>query len=263
LYPILFSFNFGGIPIVVTSYAALMDLAILVGLVLIAFEARRAGFPLERLLDLALIVVVAGVIGARLYYVVGKWDTYAADPLRALNFGEGGLVYHGGLFAGLLAAYVYTRVVKTSFLRVCDLIAPALAIGETIARLGCLLNGCCYGAPTDSFLGMYLPNYYGEWTARFPTPIIQGLTTLVIFFVLWALRKRTPFPGFLILLYLVLYSGTRFFIEFTRDRGPLITTFGMDTGQLVSVILVVVGLAAMAYLWRRKSKPQIDTDEHG
>ncbi len=81
------------------------------------------------------------------------------------------------------------------------------------------------------------------------------MTTLVIFFVLWSLRKRSPFPGFLLLLYLTLYSGTRFFIEFTRDRGPLITTFGMDTGQLVSAILAVVGLAAMAYLWRRRGAP--------
>ncbi len=151
MYPILFSCNLGGLSIVVTSYAALMDLAILVGLVLIAFEARRVGFPLERLLDLALVVVVVGVIGARLYYVVGKWNDYAADPLRALNFGEGGLVYHGGLFAGLLAAYVYARWQRLSFLSLCDLLAPALALGESIARVGCLLNGCCYGAPTDSW----------------------------------------------------------------------------------------------------------------
>jgi len=266
VHPILFSFDLGGMPIVITSYAVMVDLAIVVGLVVISFEARRVGFPLERLLDLALVAVVAGVVGARLYYVVGKWDVYAADPLRILDFGEGGLVYHGALFGGLLAAYVYTRWQGLSFLQVCDFIAPALALGESVARIGCLLNGCCYGAPTDSPLGMYLPNYYGEWTVRYPTPIIQGLTTLVIFFVLWGLRKRKPFPGFLILLYLVLYSGTRFFVEFTRDRGPLITTFGINTAQLVSVVLVIAGLAAMAYLWQSRPKPnngpQIHTDEH-
>jgi len=254
LHPILFSFDLGGIPVVVTSYAVLVDLAIVVGLFLVSFEARRVGFPLEKLIDLALVAVLAGVIGARLYYVFGKWDVYASNPLRILDFGEGGLVYHGALLAGLLAAYLYTRWQRLSFLQVCDLLAPALALGESIARVGCLLNGCCYGAPTDSFLGMYLPNYYGEWTLRYPTPIIQGLTTLVIFGVLWGLRKRKPFPGFLILLYLVLYSGTRFFIEFTRDRGPLITTFGVDTAQLVSALLAVVGLAAMAYLWRRSRR---------
>jgi len=251
LYPILLTSEIAGLTIVITSYAVLMDVAILVGLVIVASEARRAGMPLTRLLDLALIVVVAGVAGARLYYVLGKWEVYVAAPWRALNLGEGGLVYHGGLFAGLLAAYLYTRWQKLSFLAVCDLIAPALALGESIARIGCLLNGCCYGAPTDSFLGVYLPNYYGEWAVRYPTPIIQGLTTLVIFGLLWSLRRRKPFPGFLILLYLVVYSGTRFFIEFTRDRGPLITTFGVDTAQLVSVLLLVVGLAAMIYLWRR------------
>lgn len=252
MYPVLFNFDIAGIPIAITSYAVLVDLGIAVGLVLIAFEARRADFPLERLIDLALIAVVAGVVGARLYYVVGKWDAYAADPLRVLDFGEGGLVYHGALLAGLLATYAYTRWQGLSFLQVCDFIAPALALGESIARVGCLLNGCCYGAVTDSILGVYLPNYGGEWAARFPTPVIQGLTTLVIFFVLWGLRRRVPFPGFLFLLYLVLYSGTRFFIEFTRDRGPLITTFGVDTAQLVSVLLVVVGLGAMAILWRRQ-----------
>ncbi|MBU0491359.1 MAG: prolipoprotein diacylglyceryl transferase [Chloroflexi bacterium] len=250
--PILFSFSLGGIPIVISAYAVMMDVAIVVGLVVVAFEARRVGFPLERLIDLTLVGVVAGVVGARLYYVAGNWDVYAANPIRILDFGEGGLVYHGALLAGLLAAYAYTRWRRLAFLQVCDLMAPALALGESIARIGCLLNGCCYGAPTDSILGLYLPNYYGEWVVRYPTPIIQGLTTLVIFGVLWGLRKRKPFPGFLILLYLVLYSATRFLIEFTRDRGPLITTFGVDTAQLMSLLLALVGLAAMVFLWRRQ-----------
>jgi len=243
--PILFSVG----PFEIRAYSVFVEIGILVAVFVAWREARRVGIRSEDLLNVAIYSIVAAILGSRIYYVLGRWPEYAGDWLRILNFREGGLVYHGGLFAGLAVAILYMLWRRISVWRLLDVAAPSLALGEAIARIGCLLNGCCYGMETDSWLGIYLPDLYGHWARRYPTQILQGLADLAIFAILWALRKRKPFDGFLILTYGMLYSLSRLGLESMRAEN--LTISGALTAQVVSAIVFVICAALSVLLWRR------------
>lgn len=243
--PILFSIG----PFDVRAYSVFTELGILVAVFVAWREARRVGIKSEDLLNVAIYSIVAAIVGSRIYYVLGLWPQYADDLLRIFDFREGGLVYHGGLFTGLAVAIIYTLWRRISVWRLLDAGAPSLALGEAIARIGCLLNGCCYGSETDSWLGMYLPDLYGHWAHRYPTQIFQGLADLAIFAILWALRKRKPFDGFLLLIYGMLYSLSRLGLESMRAEN--LTISGALTAQVVSAVVFVICAALSFLLWRR------------
>lgn len=151
----------GGLPI--RGYGLMVLAGGTAGVLLAAHRARRVGLHPEVIWSLAVWLFVGGVIGARLFYVVEYWDErFRTDSFwqtlgRVLNFPEGGLVIYGGLFGALTAVYLFLRRNKMPVLATFDLIAPSLLVGLALGRLGCLLNGCCYGGPTD------LP-----WAVTFP-----------------------------------------------------------------------------------------------
>lgn len=125
--------------------------------------------------------------------------------------------------------------------------APA-SLGQAIIRVGCLLNGCCYGRESDSPLALYLPDIYGHYAYRSPSQILQSLANLLLFVFLCKARRHKPFHGFVFLMYLILYSIGRFFVEFTRAEEPMVGGFRL--AQVVSLVTILLAGGLALHLWR-------------
>lgn len=221
-------------PFTIHTYTVLVDLGILVGVYIAYREAMRVGFDSDSFFDLAAWVVFAAIVGSRLYHVLFiDWNYYAADWLRIFRLWEGGFVFQGAFFGGLAAGLVYLWRRKLSFWVAADFTALGLVFGHAIGRVGCFFGGCCYGGLCDLPWGVVFPNL--GIGPRHPTQLYEGLANLAIFGILFAFRKNKPFNGFLFLLYVMLYSATRFSIEFLRG----------DPSQMIGSLRVAQAVAAM------------------
>lgn len=207
--------------------------------------APRYGIQPERILDLVLWTALAGILGARLVFVALDWRAYVGEPLHILYFWEGGLSFHGALVGGGLAVALIARRWGIRFLHMADVLAPGVALAYAVGRIGCFLNGCCYGVPTDlpwacSFQDPFDPHKHTP--PSHPTQIYASLSNLIIFAVL-ARMQRPPHPtGQVFWAYLVLYGVYRFIVEFWRiGATSSVLALGLSDAQWVSIAMVVVG----------------------
>ena len=192
-------------------FALGFGLAILVA----EMNAHRVGLPSWLFVESALYVALGALAGARLLYVLLDWNLYAGEPWRVLNTREGGLSLYGGLGGGVLAVALFTHFRHISFARFLDAGAPGLILGTGITRLGCFLEGCCWGIPTDGTWGVLTRFAPG---LRQPAQLYEMGLDLILFLVLWYLAPRlSRLPGQLFLVYLGGYSLLRFGVEFVRD----------------------------------------------
>ncbi|MFH1361594.1 MAG: prolipoprotein diacylglyceryl transferase [bacterium] len=218
MYPILT--NLG--PLTIHSYGLMVALGYLVGILLILFYAKREGIPPETILDLAIWVIISGVVGARLFYVLGQWGEYRNNPLEIFTIQKGGLVFLGGFLANLLVLLVGTKLKKISWLKLFDAIAPGAAMGIAIGRIGCFLNGCCFGLPTQLPWGIKFPfgslaySYYPHDHIH-PTQLYSSLAMLlVLLIIVFVIYPRKKYDGFVFYWWLIGYSLYRFSVEFLR-----------------------------------------------
>ena len=257
--PVIFSFGHFAI----RWYSLILLSAIGVGIWLTAREAERKGFKKEDVYDAAVWIIVAGIIGARLFHVLDHWShEYAANPIRALYIWEGGLAIWGAMVGGLIAGALVTWRRGWYFPRFLDTAAPALVLAQAIGRIACVITGDAMGKPTNGPFGFaYIsPNAMVPELGVYytPMPVYELVINLGIFAVLWQLRKRNcpagvvP-PGWpdgkLFLVYLVLYSIERFFLAFTSSYR--IIAFGLTQSQIVAAFGFVIGVGLLAYLPRR------------
>jgi phosphatidylglycerol:prolipoprotein diacylglycerol transferase len=231
------------------SYDAALLLAIVLGVVLFWREAKRAGFPARHLLVFCAGAVVSGLLGGRLnawLFHLGSAPTWPnLNPIST----RGGLTSFGSILATLAYALIYARWQGWRVGAFLDVAAPIIPLVEGVLRWGCLLNGCCYGRETDSFLGVYLPDASGHWAHRYPTQIMISLFCLGLSAWLWRRRRRSSFRGELILSYLVVYHVGRFGLDLLRGDQQAVT--GMFTAyQLVSLAIAVVAATGMMLLER-------------
>ena len=195
-------------------------------------------------------VVLVGLAGARLGRVIVNWRYYV-DHWREI-FSLIGHSYQPGLLAGTLAALLLARRLRVSGWAFADLWAPGIALGQAIGRIGCFLNTCCHGLPTDSFLAMYLPDHVGEWEWRYPTQPMHSAADLGIMAVLLVVERRKPFAGFTFLLYLILYSGQRAVIDFVREDTAYL--FGGRAAQVIGMATIAVAGSLLAIKWKRSRR---------
>lgn len=240
MYPVLF--RIGGISIY--SYAVLLTLAFVIGILGVSRGGKKAGLPAEKLLDMAMWILIASIVGARLLFILIELPMYLADPLSVFHVRGGGLSFHGGLIAGIVAGLWYTHRQKLPQGEIADLVAPYLALGYGIVRIGCLLNGCCFGIPTD--LPWALPGATADPTLRHPTQLYAFFAAITIFVLLLWRRNKTRFNGQLFLEFILYYSIYRFIIEYFREVNDYA---GMLTlGQAVSLI-GAVGAYVVIRIW--------------
>jgi phosphatidylglycerol:prolipoprotein diacylglycerol transferase len=246
-------------PFTLHTYGLTLATAFLVGLWIVARRARREGLDVARVTDLSIYVLIAGLIGAKLFMVAIDWRQYASHFTRRELWSllQSGGVFYGGLAAALPVAWWYIKRHNLPLFRTLDVLTVGLILGQAIGRLGCFAAGCCYGR------GCTLP-----WAVKFtnleawrtlgtpldtplhPTQLYESGAALLIFLFLIWLAPRKRFHGQIAAVYLLCYSTARFVIEFFRGdpgRGMLPGGY-LSTAQIVGIIVVIATLATWPYL---------------
>ncbi|MBM7707236.1 phosphatidylglycerol:prolipoprotein diacylglycerol transferase [Chryseomicrobium aureum] len=240
-------------PLSIRWYGVIIALGIVVAFLVAQKEMVKRGFHQEYLTDLLLWAIPLAIIGARIYYVIFKWENYADNPLDAFKIWEGGIAIHGALIASFLTAYFFTRKRKDSFLKVTDIVAPSILIGQTVGRWGNFINQEAHGGEvTRSFLeSLYIPNWIIEQmnirgTYYHPTFLYESIWNLTGVVILIVLRKVNLLRGEMFLFYLTWYSVGRFFIEGLRTDS-LYLVGDLRTAQVVSLVTIVVAIIVFVY----------------
>jgi len=235
MHPILFKIG----PLSVYSYGAALAMAFLIGSFLAVRRAVKLGMDGEKILDLAVILIISGVIGGRFMFVLLNLGYFRDRPLDMFKLWEGGLVWYGGLILAIAGAVVFLRKHKMPVLKTADLMVPYVALGQAIGRIGCFLNGCCYGKVTTLPFGVVFDQEKG---AVLPTQLFESAAMFIVYLIL---RRRLPSNGRALFLYLIFYSVFRFFNEFLRgDNNALI--MGFTFSQVVSAVI----FTAAVILWK-------------
>jgi phosphatidylglycerol---prolipoprotein diacylglyceryl transferase len=273
-------FHLFGHPLTLTiySYGLMMALGFIAADIVVSADCRQRGINADFATALVLWAAVGGLAGARLYDVLDNWRMYMADPISIIWSGSG-FVWFGGFFGGVAAAYFVARHYRISFPVTADMAGPALAIGQALGRIGCLVSGDGDGGlPSTLPWAMSFPKAIVGWNSRtvlkldahghlvsgffpgvrvHPTPIYEAILYTIVFAVLWSLRKRVRVDGRLFYLYLVLLGACRFMVEFLRINPRVL--WGLSEAQLISIVMMVVGVVAL-YLtggiisgWARES----------
>jgi phosphatidylglycerol---prolipoprotein diacylglyceryl transferase len=237
-------------PLVLRWYGLMIGVAIVAGIYVGAKEAERRGISFDHAINLATWAVPAAFVGARLFHVIDEFDKYITNPIKIFAINEGGMAIFGGLLGGVIGGLIYARRNNLPIGKLADAAAPGMVLGQGIGRIGCLMNGDHQGSPAQLPWATWYTNPntlvpdFG--IPRHPTQIYEGLFDLVVFGIIWALRKRIAVDGVLFWIYAALYSLGRFWISFLRlDRELL---FGLKEAQLVSLLVVMVGVPLVLYL---------------
>lgn len=237
-------------PFTLYSFGLMVVLGFALGTYLAARLARERGLDGEAFLDGAVIILFAAILGARLLFVALNSREYAQNLFEVAALWRGGMSFHGGAIAGILAGVAYMRVRKLPVLPMADAAAPGLALGYAFGRIGCFLNGCCYGGPTTLPWGMHFPGTEPHLSYHPAQIYASVLNFLLVPALIWAYR-RPHRSGQVLALYIGAYSVYRFAIEGLR-KGVTAEVFwmGLTEAQVFSAVCVV--LAAGWWLWLRK-----------
>jgi phosphatidylglycerol:prolipoprotein diacylglycerol transferase len=245
----------------VRSYGLMLAVAFLVGTWLALREARRVGLDEDKLVTMILVVLVSSVLGARMLYVIEHIQEFRREWGSVLALWQGGLTLYGGVVAGTAAGLVAARRLGLPVWVAADALAPSFALGTMFGRVGCFLNGCCYGRPTtlpwgvvfppDSFAGLEFGN-----AAVHPSQLYFALAGLGLFGLAWWLRKRLTVPGTLFWTVVALFALIRIPLDLTRAYEPEsifahVGSFDVTESQLTSVALALFGILMILRLKRR------------
>ena len=235
-------------PFTLHTYGFLLAIAFLAGLWAASRQAKREGLDAGRVTDMAVWVLIAGLVGAKVLLVALDWRYFSTNPRELMAIFQSGGVFYGGLIGGILAAWFYARRHLMPGWQTADVLAPGVVLGQAIGRLGCFSAGCCWGKPTQlpwavTFTDVYAARQVGTPmdTPVHPSQLYESLAAFLIFlFLLWMARRKR-FHGQVVLAYVALYSAARFALEFLRgdpDRG---TWFGgtLSTSQIVALALLL------------------------
>lgn len=239
-------FEIGGLSLY--SYGIMLFLAFAIGITWAVKEAPGEGVDRDHFMEISIIAIVMAIIGSRIAYVTVYWEYFQDGPwwgVFALR--DGGLIFYGGFFAALLGALGYCRYRRISFFNVLDLAAPFIALGYAITRIGCFLNGCCYGQLTDVPWGVVFPVL--ENGTRHPTQLYSSFAALLIFILLRLTRPLKYFNGFRFFLFIVLYGIYRFIVEFFRVDPDVLGPLSL--AQLVALVMIAAGVSVL--VWKKKT----------
>ena len=232
MYPILFELG----PVRLYSYGLMLALGFLLAVNLAERRARGAGLDSNKIQTLALVALLAGLIGARLGYVFLNWRFFAQRPLEIFRLDHGGLVFYGGLAVGVLVGIWVARRQALPGWKTLDVMAPPFVLAHAVGRIGCFLNGCCYGKPSSVPWAVVFPN---DLVSRHPVQLYEAAALVGIFFLLTRAERSNPRPGTVTLIYGFFYGGWRFFIEYFRGDNPVVA-LGLTVFQWLSIGLIAL-----------------------
>ena len=259
-------FTVPGVGVKVFGYGLMLFLAFLVSMNVAARSARRAGLDPELIYDLSLFVFLGGLIGARVFYVIQYWGDRLRTVADVFKIWEGGIVLYGSIIGGTLVFFAYRALRPFPLMPALDSIAPALAVGIAIGRLGCFMNGCCYGDVCDLPWAVSFPEPSAPFMAHrdagliepgahwsrpvHPTQLYSVADGFILMGLLLAYAPVRRRDGEVMALLMVTYPVTRFLVEHLRGDESALAT-GMTISQNISVGLLLSGLAFWIWLSRR------------
>lgn len=267
-------------------YGIIIVCGMLLGVLLACWRAKRAGESPDMIIDFALYAILCAVAGARIYYVIFAWDSFKDNPLSVFNLRTGGLAIYGGVIGGVLAAVVYARIKKINFLKLADICASALLLGQVIGRWGNFFNREAFGTYTDGLFAMQLDRravgsdftcsavtlaqrYVGreetlnrimeirnntvwineiEYIQVHPTFLYESLWNLALMAVLLLYTKHQKFDGELMLWYFAGYGFGRVWIEGMRTDQLFLWGSEIAVSQLLSALLAAAAFAAIVVI---------------
>jgi len=221
------------------SYTALLYVGLVVGILIGHRMAVLAGLPAGRTYVALVALTLPALAGARVLFVVTKWEVYRREPARIWRSQEGGASLYGGLLLALAASFPVLRVLGVAFWEFWDVSTFTLLVGMAFTKVGCFLNGCCAGRPTTGRLGFTSLGDHGVACRRMPSQLLESLLALVLLAAVTALWSRRPFAGSVFLGAVTVYGVARFALELTRDTTDLI-------GGVKSNLVISAGLAALS-----------------
>lgn len=244
-------FTVGNFPIY--SYGVLVALGVFLAYLLVSYrnKALKIGKN-EDISDLFLYLLIWGVVGARILYIILNFNEYSSNPLSIFNLRAGGLSLHGALVFGFCVFIYFSKKRKLDPFKVMDLFAPAVLLGIAVGRVGCLLNGCCIGVPAPEPWGMVFPDA-GLMEPRYPAPLYETVLDLLAMGAIFGLEKHKKFDGELMISGLGLYGVIRFITEIFRDSGDRL--YGLSPAQYFSIIVVAV---FVLWIFKARSKGHIN-----
>lgn len=252
MHPILFHLG----PVPIYAFGTLVMLGFAGGIWLAYRLAKRDGLPAEGILDAYPWILLSALVGARLLFVFLNWETFSGRWSEAWQPWRGGMSFHGGLVGGVGAGAIFAWRKRLPFWALADAVACGLALGYAVGRIGCLLNGCCYGGPTDLPWAMRFrdADHGGLTPPSHPVQLYAAVISLAICGALIWLFHRKQFTGQVLISYLVLYSVYRFGVEYLR-RGYTanVLVLGLTQAQVASLVVAIVGIAVL-YRWGRAAR---------
>ena len=257
----------------IAYYGIIIGLAILIGFLIATSEAKRTRQNPEDYLDMGIIGVIAGIAGARIFYVVFSWDMYKDNLLDIFNLREGGLAIYGGVIAAVIAVFIMARVKHLSPFQILDTVAMAILNGQMLGRWGNFFNRAAFGEYTDSLFAMRLPldavrsgdvtELMREHMERIdgvsyiqvhPTFLYESLWCCALLIILVLYRKHKKYEGELFLMYIFGYGLGRVWIEGLRTDQLLIPGIGLPVSQVIAGCVVIFAGAALLYLRKNHKK---------
>ena len=214
------AFHFG--PLSIRWYGIFFALGFLAGYQVLQWRAKKSRIGVDAAATLTFIGIIAGVLGARLFYVITNWrEQFSGNWPEIIRIDHGGLVFYGGFIVSSLSLLAYCLWKKHPLGETADLFAPALPLAHAFGRIGCLLNGCCYGRVTDAPFAWHYPHgVIANDAGVIPSQLFEAIANLGIMTLLLLTEKRLPRRGQLMAFYLMLYAGMRFGLEFLRGDYP-------------------------------------------
>jgi len=222
-----------------TSYSILYTLAFLLSIYLFWIELKRRGEKFKIFMLMSITMLLSGFGGAKVFYILINVSLrdFLEDPVNAMI--SSGRIYHGGFIFSVLIAFLVVRLTKRNFWVMADSAAPALAIGISLGRIGCFLNGCCLGRPTNLPWGV---KFYGIDSSinlsLHPAQLYESITMFFIFLFLWRTREKNQPRGYIFSIYLLAWGVERFIIEFFRITTPS-PFFSLSVAQVISLVMVL------------------------
>jgi phosphatidylglycerol---prolipoprotein diacylglyceryl transferase len=245
MHPVLFKWR----GITVWSYPFMLYVGLCLGVLAENIAAHVAGINALRVYVATLILIVPALVGARLLYVAEEWPSYRENPRRIWDRSEGGYIMYGGLPLALLISVPLLRALHLSLPVFWDAATFTILVGMFFGRIGCLLNGCCAGRPSTTWMGFYLPNHNGVWEKRIPTQLLESAWAAVLLAFAAVVWRSLPFPGALFLLVALGYASGRLLMEFARERKQM--AFRFSIAHVFSLVVTLLSVSALAIYWRR------------
>jgi phosphatidylglycerol:prolipoprotein diacylglycerol transferase len=271
MHPVIFEtdlFGLLGEPWSLHTYGLLIAGGFLLSMTLAGQQAKREGEDGDTVVDMAFYLLLAGLAGSRLVFIITKFDEYVKNPIEIFMFWRGGLVWYGGFIAAALFVAYYCKRHRLNYFKMADILMPFVALAHAFGRFGCLMAGCCFGKPTDALWGIVFPHNSMAQQAQqseglvsvdalslpvHPTQLYEAGFEIGMFWLLTLIRPHKRFHGQLFLTWLAAYPIARSIIEMFRgdkERGIL---FVLSTSQWISILVAGAAVALFFYLRKKRS----------